>query len=51
MKKRYYIDTCIWLNLFKKEVDSKSGIQYWKFAKDLIEEIVRMLRERQKVQE
>ena len=39
MKKRYYIDTCIWLNLFKKEVDSKSGIQYWKFAKDLIEEI------------
>lgn len=39
MKDSYYFDTCIWLNLFKKEVNKKSGIQYWRFAKNLIEEI------------
>ena len=33
------IDTCIWLNLFKKEGDETKGIPYWKLAKDFIEQI------------
>jgi len=36
-KEVYYIDTCIWLNLFKKEGDSTKGIPYWKIAKDFLE--------------
>ena len=39
MEKRYYLDTCIWLNLLKKEINPKSGVQYWKLAKDFIEKI------------
>ncbi len=35
----YYIDSCIWLNLFKKEGDETKGIPYWKLAKDFIEQI------------
>jgi len=34
---KYYIDTCIWLNLFKKENDK---VQYWKFAKDFLEKVM-----------
>ena len=30
----FYIDTCIWLNLFKKE--SKNNIKYWLITKRLI---------------
>ena len=37
MKKRYYIDTCIYLNLWQKEVDEKPGALLWKFAKDFLE--------------
>lgn len=37
MQKKYYVDSCIWLNLFKKEGDSSKGIPYWKLAKDFIE--------------
>jgi len=36
MKNSYYVDTCIWLNLFKKEVNKKGGIPYWKIAEDFI---------------
>lgn len=33
-KKLYYVDTCIWLNLLKKEGDETKGIPYWKIAED-----------------
>lgn len=36
MQKSYYLDTCIWLNLFKKEGDPTKGIPYWKIAKEFI---------------
>jgi predicted nucleic acid-binding protein len=39
MSKKYYFDTCIWLNLFKKEGDIKKGTPYWKLAKNLINKI------------
>jgi predicted nucleic acid-binding protein len=32
----YYVDTCIYLNLWKKEVDD-SGNQLWEHAKDFFE--------------
>jgi len=35
----FYLDSCIWLNLFKKEGDSTKGIPYWKIAEDLIKQI------------
>ena len=38
-KKSGYLDTCIWLNLFKKEGDPTKGIPYWKLAKDFIENV------------
>ena len=38
-QKSHYLDTCIWLNLFKKEGDEKKGIPYWKLAKDFIEQV------------
>ena len=37
MKLCYYIDTCIWLNLFKKEGDETKGEAYFKIAKRFIE--------------
>ena len=36
MKKEYYIDSCIWLNMFKNEGDSSKGVPYWKIAKEFI---------------
>ena len=39
-QKSFYVDTCIWLNLFKKEGDESKGIPYWKIAKDFIEKIM-----------
>src|SRR3989344_1127804 len=39
MKKSYYVDTNIWLNLFKKEGDYTKGIPYWKIAKEFIEKV------------
>jgi len=35
----FYLDSCIWLNLFKKEGDPTKGIPYWKIAEDLIKQI------------
>ena len=40
MKEKYYLDTCIWLNLLKKEGDSSKGKPYWKIAKEFIQKIV-----------
>ena len=37
---KYYVDTSVWLNLFKKEGDPTKGIPYWKLAKDFIEKIM-----------
>ncbi|VVB81185.1 tRNA(fMet)-specific endonuclease VapC [uncultured archaeon] len=37
---RYYIDTSIWLNLFKKEGDSSKGVPYWQIAKEFIEQVM-----------
>lgn len=39
MIKKFYVDTCIWLNLFKKEGDSSKGVPYWKIASDFISKI------------
>ena len=36
----YYVDTCIWLNLFNKEGDETKGEPYWKIAEDFIARIV-----------
>ncbi|PIN74152.1 hypothetical protein COV20_00880 [Candidatus Woesearchaeota archaeon CG10_big_fil_rev_8_21_14_0_10_45_16] len=36
-QKTYYVDSCIWLNLFKKEGDPTKGVPYWKLAKDFLE--------------
>lgn len=33
-KKSFYLDSCIWLNLFKKEGDSSKGVPFWKIAED-----------------
>ncbi len=41
MKKYYYIDTCIWLNLFKKEGDETKGEPYFKIAHKFIEKETR----------
>ena len=38
-EKEYYLDSCIWLNLFKKEGDPTKGTPYWKLAKDFIEQV------------
>ena len=34
----YYLDTCIWLNLFKKEGDATKGKPYWEIAKEFLEQ-------------
>lgn len=34
--KQFYLDTCIWINLFKKEGDPEKGIPYWEIAKEFI---------------
>lgn len=39
MPKIYYFDSCMWLNLFKKEGDINKGIPYWKLASDFLEKI------------
>jgi len=39
-QKSFYLDSCIWLNLFKEEGDANKGIPYWKIAKDFIEIIM-----------
>ncbi|MFH1211904.1 MAG: PIN domain-containing protein [Candidatus Woesearchaeota archaeon] len=39
-RKSFYLDTCIWLNLFKKEHDLAGNIPLWKTAKDFIETVM-----------
>lgn len=39
MKKSYYIDSNIYLNLWKKEVDPKTGLKFWKIARDFLQKI------------
>jgi predicted nucleic acid-binding protein len=39
----YYLDTCIWLNLFFKEGDESKGIPYWKIAEDFIKRDVHII--------
>lgn len=39
-QKSYYQDSCIWLNLFKKEGDSSKGVPYWKIAEDFINKVI-----------
>lgn len=36
---KYYLDTCIWLNLFKREGDPTKGVPYWKIARNFIEKV------------
>lgn len=38
-QKSFYLDTCIWLNLFKKEGDKTKGVPYWKSASDFIHRV------------
>ena len=38
-KKQFYVDSCIWLNLFKKEGNPAKGKPYWEIAKDFIEKV------------
>ncbi len=40
MTTRFYVDTCIWLNLFKKEGDPSKGVPYWKIAQDFINKVI-----------
>ena len=37
MKKRCYVDTCIYLNLWQKEVEKKTGVKLWKLAQIFFE--------------
>ncbi|MDD5649872.1 MAG: PIN domain-containing protein [Candidatus Nanoarchaeia archaeon] len=36
----FYIDSCIWLNLFKKEGDPSKGKPYWEIAEGFIEKVM-----------
>ena len=36
----YYVDTCIWLNLFKKEGDPTKRKPYWKIAEEFLKEAI-----------
>lgn len=35
----YYLDTCIWLNLFQKEGDPTKGKPYWEIAEEFLTQI------------
>lgn len=37
--KGYYVDTCIWLNLFKKEKNIRLGIEFWKITENFIDRV------------
>jgi len=43
---KFYLDTCIWLNLFKREGDHKKGKPYWKIAEDFIRDVKRSKHDR-----
>jgi len=38
--KRYYVDSCVWLNLFKKEGDAVKGEPYWRSAESFLERVM-----------
>ncbi|MDI3544328.1 MAG: hypothetical protein PWQ28_609 [Candidatus Woesearchaeota archaeon] len=38
-EKSFYVDACIYLNLWKKEGDETKGVPYWKIAKDFLKKI------------
>jgi len=38
--KRFYVDSCIWLNLFKKEGDASKGAPYWKIADSFLKRVM-----------
>ncbi|MBU0470149.1 MAG: PIN domain-containing protein [Nanoarchaeota archaeon] len=40
LPKTYYVDSCIWLNFFKKEGDINNGVPYWKLAENFFEKII-----------
>ena len=37
---KFYVDTCIWLNLFKKEENFSKGQPYWKIAEEFIKKVI-----------
>lgn len=39
MIKSFYVDTCIYLNLFKKELGNGEGMPFWKTANDFINQV------------
>ncbi|MBW2991289.1 PIN domain-containing protein [Candidatus Woesearchaeota archaeon] len=39
VKESYYVDSCIWLNLFKKEGDPSKGMPYWKIAEEFFKKV------------
>ncbi len=39
-QKSFYLDSSIWLNLFKKEGDPTKGVPYWKIAQEFIENVM-----------
>jgi len=39
-QKTFYIDSCIWLNLFKKEENPHKGSPFWKSANDFITRVI-----------
>ena len=39
MSECYYLDSCIWLNLFKKEGDARKGVPYWEIALNFLERV------------
>ncbi len=41
MAKKYYLDTCIWLNLFKKEGDSTKGVPYWELTEIFMKKAIK----------
>lgn len=36
---KFYVDTNIYLNIWKKEGDASKGIPYWKLAKDFFDKV------------
>ena len=36
-QKSFYVDSCIYLNLWQEEGDPTKGVPYWKIAKDFFE--------------
>ena len=37
MSKNFYVDTCVYLNLWQKEVEKKTGVKLWRLAQRFFE--------------